>query len=271
MWVESAIWLIDGLGPRAKPWDPHVTSTMPNNRALHRRSPVSSKDPMNRRPSTLSTLSTPSFWALGLALLLPIAPTLMACSAATEDPSTSEGDSESDLTKEPSLTFGTWKSPKCETVDDKTFQLRTYKIAANGVFADWNRFSSPTCSPESRLMTIRMGGSSKADRLSKTVSSAAEIRVFIDEKAIVPTSQAGIERLARECPNAAWKLGTELDVTKAGCGTLVPAHDACPIEYDLMRLKSGQLYFGDRSSPLCTEATRPKKLSVWSIAFDHAL
>ena len=94
---------------------------------------------------------------------------------------------------------------------------------------------------------------------------------IIDEKAIVPASAAGLERLAKECPTVAWKVGQEADVTVKGCGALVPAHDACPIEYDLMRLSSGKLYFGDRSVPLCTEATRPKKLSVWGIGFDHAL
>ena len=119
-------------------------------------------------------------------------------------------------------------------------------------------------------MTIRMGGSSKADGLSKVVQYAADIRVFIDEKAIVPTSQAGLDLLARECPSPAWKVGEER-VTATGCGKLVPSHDVCPVEYDLMRLKSGKLYFGDRTVPLCTEATRPKKLSVWGIAFAHAL
>lgn len=206
-----------------------------------------------------------------LRFALPTMLVLAACSGGDDPASTEGGGSEADLTKEPSLTFGTWKSTVCETVDAVTFQRRTYKIAANGVFADWERFSTASCAPESKLMTIRMGGSSKLDRLSQVVKYAAEIRVFIDEKAIVPASAAGLERLAKECPNAAWKVGQELDVTTKGCGTLVPAHDTCPIEYDLMRLQSGKLYFGDRAVPLCTEPTRPKKLSVWGIAFDHAL
>lgn len=206
-----------------------------------------------------------------LRFALPTLLVLAACSGADDAASTEGGGSDADLTKEPSLTFGTWKSTVCETVDATTFQRRTYKIAANGVFADWERFATATCAPESKLMTIRMGGSSKLDRLSKVVKYAAEIRVFIDEKAIVPASAAGLERLAKECPTVAWKVGQEADVTVKGCGALVPAHDACPIEYDLMRLSSGKLYFGDRSVPLCTEATRPKKLSVWGIGFDHAL
>ncbi|MBL9108143.1 MAG: hypothetical protein JNM74_02685 [Myxococcales bacterium] len=205
------------------------------------------------------------------ALVLPFLVLLGACSAAVEEEPTTSGSSEDDLTKEPSLTFGTWKSVTCEPVDADTFQLRTYRIAANGVFADWKRYASPTCAAGTELMTVRMGGSSTVDRLSRVVEHAAEIRVFIDEKAIVPLSSAGLERLAKACPSAQWTLGKERDVTTAGCGAIVPARAACPVEYDLMRLRGGRLYFGDRSAPLCTEATRPKKLSVWGIGFAHPL
>ena len=70
------------------------------------------------------------------ALVLPFLVLLGACSAAVEEEPTTSGSSEDDLTKEPSLTFGTWKSVTCEPVDADTFQLRTYRIAANGVFAN---------------------------------------------------------------------------------------------------------------------------------------
>lgn len=213
---------------------------------------------MNLR-TTLFAFALPAFGLLG------------GCSAAVEDDGTDQGSSEADLTKEPSLTFGTWKSVACETVGDGTFQLRTYRIAANGVFADWTRYSSSKCTAGTELLTIRMGGSSKVDRLSKVVDHAAEIRVFIDEKSIVPLSSAGKDQLAKACPSADWSVGKERDVTTAGCSGLVPAHESCPVEFDLMRLKSGKLYFGDRTVPLCTEATRPTKLSVWGIGFDHAL
>jgi hypothetical protein len=188
--------------------------------------------------------------------------------SASEDATPAD---EADLTKEPSLTFGTWKSPECETIDDKTFQLRTYRIAANGIFANWERYSSPTCAASSQLFTIRMGGSSKTDRMSKVVSRAFDIRVFIDERAIVPTSQEGIDRLARECPGPAWKTGAEVDVTKTGCGAIVPRNAECPVEYDILRLSGTKLYFGDRARPLCTEATRPTKFNVYGVKFDHAL
>ncbi len=192
--------------------------------------------------------------------------TLPGCT--TGDSASSE---EADLVTEPSLTFGTWKSPVCEIVGDGTFQLRTYRIAANGVFADWARFSASTCAQSSQLYTIRMGGSSKIDRLSKVASPAFDIRVLIDERAIVPNSQKGVDRLEAECPAVAWKTGVEVGVTEQGCGSLVPQNADCPIEYDLMRLSGTKLYFGDRSHPLCTVATRPTKLSVWSVKFDHVL
>jgi hypothetical protein len=148
-----------------------------------------------------------------------------------------------------SRNLGTWKSSACETVDDGTFQRRTYRIAANGVFADWTRYSSPRCTAGTELMTLRMGGSSKLDRLSKIVDYAAEIRVFVDEKAIVPLSDAGLERLGKACPSANWKIGVERDVTTSGCEGLVPPRATCPVEYDLTRLKSGKRYFGDRAVP----------------------
>lgn len=48
-----------------------------------------------------------------------------------------------------------------------------------------------------------------------------------------------------------------------GGGSLVPAHDGCPVEFDLIAFRGTKLTFGDRARPLCTEATRPKTLSVW--------
>ncbi len=159
----------------------------------------------------------------------------------------------------------------CESVGDGTFQLRTYRIAANGVFSDWVRFSSSACAQGSQLYTIRMGGSSKIDRSSKVASLAFDIRVFIDERAIVPNSQKGVDRLEAECPAVAWKAGVEVGVTEQGCGALVPQNADCPIEYGLMRLSGTKLTFGDRAHPLCTVATRPTKLSVWSVKFDHVL
>lgn len=191
------------------------------------------------------------------------------CSApAASDDSGTEATPEA-LLEEPSLAFGTWRSPACEPVDETTFQLRTYRIASNGVFADWERFASPDCAAGTKLYTLRMGGGSRLDRLSDVVKGALEIRVFIDEKAILPTSAAGLARVQAECPTVALRVGTESDVTATGCGRIVPPRAACPVEYDLMKLGWKTLTFGDRAHTLCTNDTRPRSLSRWSVTFLH--
>lgn len=203
------------------------------------------------------------------ALVLTSFAAAHCASPSASEEETNEAVAPEALLTEPSLAFGTWRSTACETVDAATYQIRTYRIAANGVFADWERFSSADCAPTSRLYTIRMGGSSKLDRLASAVSGALEVRVFIDEKAVLPTSAAGEARLRAECPTAKLEQGVETDVTRMGCGSIVPTHEACPVEYDLMKLGWKTLTFGDRARPLCTEATRPTTLSPWSVGFLH--
>lgn len=200
---------------------------------------------------------------------LSVAAVHCAPSSSPDDEESGEAVAPEALLKEPSFSFGTWRSVECEAVDAATYQLRTDRIAANGVFADWERFSSAACAPSTKLYTIRMGGSSKLDRLSGLVGGALEVRVFIDEKAIVPASPEGQSRLRAECPAVPFRQGEETDVTRTGCGGIVPPHEQCPVEYDLMKLGWKTLTFGDRARPLCTEGTRPTSLSRWRVGFLH--
>jgi hypothetical protein len=57
----------------------------------------------------------------------------------------------------------------------------------------------------------------------------------------------------------------EVDVTKDGCGELVPSEAACPVEYDLAAIVDDVVYFGDRTNPLCSKETRPTKLAEWGV------
>jgi hypothetical protein len=191
---------------------------------------------------------------------------LAGCSS---EPAGSTDDDTQDLTEGGGAAiFGTWTSTTCEVVDAATYQLRTYHFSSKGVSATWDRYADASCSPASKLMTIAMSGSAKVTGLSAKVFGAANITVFIDHKSITPT-KLGLAVVKSACSELTWANDTELDVTDTGCNGIVPAHDICPAEYDLVKLKHMTLYFGDRAHTLCTPETRPTTLSQWGIGVKY--
>jgi hypothetical protein len=161
---------------------------------------------------------------------------------------------------------GNFTSSQCEPFDDTTYQIRHYTFTAGGATATWDRFSDPLCSTGSKLMTLVMSGTAKVTGLSAQVLGAADITVSIADKTITPTA-AGLPLVEQTCGQYPWQADAVQDVT-TGCGALLQQTDDCPAEYDLIKLTLAGLVFGDRSHPLCSEATRPTALSEWAVVLD---
>lgn len=158
---------------------------------------------------------------------------------------------------------GNFASRICESLPDGTYELRKYSFSASGATAEWDRFSDPLCSAGSKLASIVIVGSAKVAGLSSQVFGAANLIVSMSQKTITPT-MSGLATVGSECTGYAWQADTSQVVT-TGCGTLLQQTEECAAEYDLMKLTSDGLVFGDRSHPLCTADTRPTALSEWAV------
>jgi len=158
---------------------------------------------------------------------------------------------------------GNCASRVCESMPDGSYELRKYSFSASGATAEWDRFSDPACSQGNKLVSIVIVGSAKVAGLSSQIPGAANLIVSMNQKTITPT-MAGLSTVGSGCTGYTWQADTSQVVT-AGCGTLLQQTDDCTAEYDLMKLTSAGLIFGDRSHPLCSAATRPTTLSEWSV------
>ena len=198
------------------------------------------------------------FARTSIVALTAIALLQVGCAAESED---TEQSDEAELQTARGL-LGNLASKQCERIDETTFQLREYHFGSSSSVAFWDRFSSPTCAAASKTMTIQLDGHSKFTGFSHS-ALAVELTAFIDRKTITPTAQ-GVALLSKACPGHAWAAGVAQVVTN-GCGRLLQQDDVCPAEYDLLKITSRGIYFGDRSKPLCSERARPTTLTPWAV------
>ncbi len=163
----------------------------------------------------------------------------------------------------PSGISGYFSSSQCEAMPDGEFELRHYNFGAGGATAEWDRYGDATCDTGSQLMSIVITGGASFNELSPTVPRTVDITVTMNQKTITPTA-AGLALLQQDCTGYTFQAGLPQVVT-TGCGTLLQQTDDCAAEYDLMTLTLSGLVFGDRSSPLCSAATRPTQLGIYAV------
>jgi hypothetical protein len=142
---------------------------------------------------------------------------------------------------------------------------RTYIFAPTDVKITYELFAGTTCEAGPKVLTVTTHGTAEFVAPSATVKDATDVVFTFKSRAITPTA-AGVDVLKGACGQYTWTADTEVDISKDGCGMLVQSNTDCPVEYDLAALVDGVAYFGDRSVPLCSEDTRPKKLAEWGVA-----
>lgn len=161
--------------------------------------------------------------------------------------------------------IGTWRSKDCETASQDLTRRRTYVFGRHDVAAiTYDLYGGAGCDENAKLFTITTHGIAAFVGPSATVVGASNVRFTFKSRAATPTT-AGLGALQKACPQYHWAPGVSVDLSKDGCGALVQSNTECPVEYDLAAIVSGVAYFGDRSHPLCTEATRPTKLASWGV------
>lgn len=176
---------------------------------------------------------------------------------------------------------GTWVSKDCETppASPDLTQRRTYVFGSHdskqhpsalGVPAviTYDVYAGAGCNENAKLFTVTTTGNAAFVGPSATVPEASNVLFTFKSRALTPTT-AGIALVQSACPQYHWAAGVNVDLTTDGCGTIVQGNNECPVEYDLAAIISGVAYFGDRSHPLCTQATRPTKLAEWGVVKKH--
>ena len=161
--------------------------------------------------------------------------------------------------------LGTWLSKDCETASQDLTRRRTYVFGRHDVAITYDLYAGAGCNENAKLFTITTHGIAAFVGPSATVEQASNVLFTFKSRAATPTP-AGLGVLQKACPQYQWAPGVTVDLSKNGCGALVQSNTECPVEYDLAAIISDVAYFGDRSHPLCTEATRPTKLASWGVA-----
>lgn len=176
---------------------------------------------------------------------------------------------------------GTWVSKDCETppASPDLTQRRTYVFGGHGskqhpsalgvpAVITYDVYAGAGCNENAKLFTVTTTGNAAFVGPSATVPGASNVLFTFKSRALTPTT-AGIAVVQGACPQYHWAAGVNVDLTTDGCGTIVQGNNECPVEYDLAAIISGVAYFGDRSHPLCTAATRPTKLAEWGVVKEH--
>jgi len=160
--------------------------------------------------------------------------------------------------------LGTWLSKDCETASQDLTRRRTYVFGRHDVAITYDLYGGAGCNEKAKLFTVTTHGIAKFVDPSATVAEASNVLFTFKSRAATPTA-AGLGVLQNACSQYQWVAGVTVDLSKDGCGALVQSNTECPVEYDLAAIISDVAYFGDRSHPLCTEATRPTKLAPWGV------
>jgi hypothetical protein len=160
--------------------------------------------------------------------------------------------------------LGTWKSKGCEPSGTMNSRLRTYVFTPSDVKITYELFAGAACEAGPKVLTVTIHGDAEFPEPSPVAPGATDVIFTFKSRAITPTA-AGVGFLGGACGQYPWAADVEVDVTKDGCGELVPSAAACAAEYDLAAFVGDVVYFGDRSAPLCSKETRPTKLAEWGV------
>lgn len=160
--------------------------------------------------------------------------------------------------------LGTLKSKDCEPSGAMNSRRRTYEFAPSDVKITYELFAETACEAGPKILAVTIHGDAELTVPSPVVQGATEVLFTFKSRAITPAA-AGVGFLEGACGQYPWAADVEVDVTKDGCGELVPSEAVCPVEYDLAAIVDDVVYFGDRTNPLCSKETRPTKLAEWGV------
>lgn len=158
---------------------------------------------------------------------------------------------------EPPALAGRWVSAAPEAMGPIQ-GTRDFAFEADRWSVTFTAFADPEAAQA--LFRLDVGGRFVLGGPSAAVDGAFEAIFPADRRRITALSEAGVQMFAAQ--GCALQVGVALDLTSQGCG-FVPSLMAAMGEYDLVAMRDGRLFLGDRAADL--SKARPTALTPFPL------
>jgi hypothetical protein len=180
--------------------------------------------------------------------------------------SSSSGSSSADVSTE---LVGHWASDTCEATPSAGGQThyvkREYTFTKDTIAFNFTLFAEPSCA--TKLMKVDLGGDYTLD--STTVPGARGVDFHVASRALTAYAPDMANAFGQaHCGAAPWTPGATQDITAAGCAVIgYGALDACPTQYDLVKLDGARLFLGVRQNDVdaCKAEDRPVQVQTVAV------
>lgn len=163
---------------------------------------------------------------------------------------------------------GEWASAGCEAYPDgkggESYLTRDFTLTETTWDLSFSVFGDKDC--KVALFTAQIHGPFTLGALSKTADGATEGQFAFETNAWTAHNQQMADTFTGAgCGAGAWEVDKAQEVGGTGCIGVAHKIADCPEEYDLVGIKDGRLYFGERITDMCTEAGRPAALGPYGL------
>lgn len=173
------------------------------------------------------------------------------------------------------LLVGSYAGATCETTGQASvYYLRQLLFSPLNYSSTIRFYSDSACT--SFTLLYEQQGAYRLGQPSASVADATEVELDAAVRVLTAQTAAAAATLNTIIPcggatAGGWTVGVRRDITAYGCKDLIPpsqgtaAAPACPTEYDVLALRGGALYLGQRPADptaQCTAANRPSSLGA---------
>lgn len=170
---------------------------------------------------------------------------------------------------------GTWKSIACELRPQAGqdgiapwYLKRSIEFGPGRIDAHFTTYADPLCSAP--LLELKFGGDVTVLGESSVAAGAMEVDLVVNDYLTVTPRMEGFAGFlnaaeAGTCGAQEWSVGIEQDVFMTGCSVMGVAANSPTIEYEVLYVSAGHLYFGARpvdGQPLAEPTDRPTALQM---------
>lgn len=173
------------------------------------------------------------------------------------------------------LLVGSYAGATCETTGAASvYYLRQILFSPLNYSSTIRFYSDSACT--SFTLLYEQQGAFRLGQPSASVADATEVELDAAVRVLTAQTAAAAATLNTLAPcggetAGGWTVGVRRDLTAYGCKDLIPPSrgttvpPACPTEYDVLALRGGALYLGQRPADptaQCVAANRPSSLGA---------
>ncbi len=170
---------------------------------------------------------------------------------------------------------GTWESIACELRPQAGqdgvapwYLKRSITFTPGRIDAHFSTYADATCSAP--LLELKFGGDVNVLGASGVAEGARNVDLIVNDYLTITPQMEGFAGFlnsaeAGACGTTEWSVGIEQDVFETGCTVMGVAANAPAIEYEVLHVSAGHLYFGARpvdGLPLAQPVDRPTALQM---------